>query len=339
MESRRIGETELDASVLGFGTWALGLTEYGPVDIKAASKAVNLAIDAGINLIDTAEGYGPFHAERILAEALGDRRREIILVTKVGFRFDAENRIRGCDSTRDNVIRRTEGCLERLKTDTIDLLLIHWPDPACPLEETMAALESLVEAGKIRYYGVSNFTVEMMEACERHGRPAANQVGYHLFDRRMESAVLPYCRERGIGFMAYGALGHGLLTGALRPDTGFADSDWRRRPRAFGLPLFQTDYFARELKVVERLRQLAAQSGHTVAQLAIAWVLGHPAVSTALVGVRNEEELQENIRATDWRLTAADRREIDLIFAEEGVPTWSDTPQAVSPSSQNPFRI
>lgn len=329
METRRFGDTDLVTSALGFGTWELGTTQYGYIDVQEASAAIGAAIDSGITLIDTAEVYGPYHAEEILGKALGNRRDDIILVTKVGFKIDEESNIVGRIATRESVLARTEGCLERLNTDWIDLLLIHWPDHDTPIEESMGALEELKAAGKIRHYGVSNFTVEMMQECERHGHLATNQVGYHLFDRRMETEVLPYCLEHGIGFMGYGTLGYGLLTGALTPDTTFEESDWRSEGGAFGLPLFEHKHLIKELDCVERLRAFAADAGKSVAQLAIAWALGHPAVTVALVGIRNRSELEENLAAADWRLTPQERAQIDVILAKEGVPTYAGAPQAV----------
>jgi aryl-alcohol dehydrogenase-like predicted oxidoreductase len=329
MEIRQFGGSDLFTSVLGFGTWEMSTTMYGHIDVEEASRAVRAAIDHGITLFDTAEIYGPFHSEEILGKALGERRKEIVLVTKVGFNYDENGKNIGRNSKPEYVIERTEGCLKRLNTDVIDLMLIHWPDHDTPIADTIPALEKLKADGKIRYYGVSNFTVPMMEECERHGHLTANQVGYHLFDRRMESAVLPYCQKHGIGFMAYGTLGFGLLTGAFTPDTTFVDWDWRSKGNAFGLPLFQQEDFLKELRVVERLKSFAADHGRTVAQLAIAWTLSHPAVTVGLVGMRNERELVENVQATDWKLTAANKAEIDSIFVEEGVPTYVDAAQAV----------
>lgn len=329
METRRFGDTDLMSSALGFGTWALGTTQYGYIDVDEASAAVGAAIDNGITLFDTAEAYGPYRSEEILGRALGNRRRDITLVTKVGFTINEANEIVGRDATRKSVLARTEGCLKRLNTDWIDLLLIHWPDHDTPLEETMGALEELKSAGKIRYYGVSNFTVEMMEECERYGHLAANQVGYHMFDRRMETYVLSYCLDKRIGFMAYGTLGYGLLTGAFTPDTAFEDADWRSGGKAFGLPLFERESFVKELRCVERLKAFASRAGRSVVQLAIAWVLGHPAVSVALIGVRTRAELEENVAAVGWKLTSEERAEIDEMLAEEGVPTYADAPQAV----------
>ncbi len=329
MEQRRFGNTDLVCSAIGFGTWEMSTTMYGAIDVQEASRAVGAAIDQGITLFDTAEIYGPFHSEEILAKALGNRRKEIVLVTKVGFNYDETGKSIGRNSRFDYVIERTEGCLQRLNTDVIDLMLIHWPDHDTPFEEPMRALEQLKADGKIRYYGVSNFTVPMMEECQKHGSLTANQVGYHLYDRRMEREVLPYCQANGIGYMAYGSLGFGLLTGAFTEETSFVDWDWRSKGNAFGLPLFQQDSFRKELRVTARLKELAAGYGKSVAQLAIAWVLGNPAVTVALVGMRNDKELQENVAAADWKLTAEDRTTIDRIFAEEGVPTYVDVEQAI----------
>jgi len=331
MEQRKIGNTDLVCSAVGFGTWEMSTTMYGDIDVEEAAKAVNAAIDNGITLFDTAEVYGPFHSEELLAEALGKRRKEIVLVSKVGFNYSNEGKIRGTNSKKDYLIKRAEGCLKRLRTDVIDLLLIHWPDHHTPMEEPMNAFERLKADGKIRHYGVSNFNIHMMEACRKYGSLGANQVGYNLFDRRMEKSVLPYCLDNSIGFMAYGSLGFGLLTGAFTPETTFAENDWRSRMSAFGLPLFEREHFLKELKVGKRLADLAAGYGKSLPQLAIAWVLGHPAISVALVGMRNEKELKENVAATEWRLTAEDRSAIDRVFEEEGVSTHFDAPQELYP--------
>lgn len=329
MQRRRFGDSDLVSSALGFGTWEMSTTMYGEIDVVEASRAVQVAIDRGITLFDTAEVYGPYHSEEILAKALGPRRKDIVLVTKVGFVFDENNKIVGRCAKYDYVIARTEGCLKRMNTDWIDLLLIHWPDKNTPIPETMRALEDLKAAGKIRHYGVSNYTVPMMEECERHGHLTANQVGYNMFDRRMEAEVLPYCLEKKIGFMAYGTLAYGLLTGAFTPETTFVDWDWRSKGGAFGLPLFKREEFLKELRLVQRLKEFAWHYGRSVAQLAIAWVLRQTAVSVALVGMRNEKELDENVKAVDWQLNADELAELDRLFEEMGVPTYRDAPQAV----------
>ena len=351
MEQRTFGNSDLTCSPIGFGTWELGTTQYGEIDIDEAVRAVHMAIDHGITLFDTAEVYGPYTSEELLARGLGDRRKDIVLVTKVGFVFHddpsivGDAAIAGRNASAAYITERTEGCLKRLNTDYVDLMLIHWPDLKTPHEETIGALEAMKAAGKIRHYGVSNYDVPMMQGCQQHGHLAANQVGYkqhghlaanqvgyNMFDRRVEGAVLPYCREQGIGFMAYGSLAFGLLTGALTPETEFADNDWRGRGMAFGLPLFERENFLKELRVTERLKELAAGYDKSVAQLALAWVLSNSAVTVGLVGMRNERELEENIAAVDWRLTDAARAEIDRIFAEEGVPTHAESRQMTDTS-------
>jgi len=330
MEKRKMGNTDLMCTPVGFGTWEMSTTMYGNIDTTEASRAVQAAIDYGINLFDTAEVYGPYHSEELLAKALGDRRKEIILVDKVGFRYSDDGKILGTYSGYDHIIEHTEGCLRRMNTDVIDLMLIHWPDFRTPLDEPMLALEKLKTDGKIRYAGVSNFNIEMMEYGQQFTDVAVNQIGYHLFDQRMDKSILPYCLKNNIGFMAYGTLGFGLLTGAFTPETTFAKNDWRSYMHAFWLPLFRKkENFLRELKVGERLAELAQGHGKTLPQLAIAWVLGNPAVTIALVGMRNEKELKENVAATEWQLTVEDRAEIDRIFEEEECPTYKDYPQAL----------
>ena len=329
MEQRELGDSGLFSSAIGFGTWEMSTTTYGHIDVDEAADAVSAAIDHGITLFDTAEVYGPYISEELLAKALGKKRKDIVLVSKVGFAYDEDGKNLGRNSKYDHVIERAEGCLRRLDTDYLDLLLIHWPDHDTPFEEPIKALEQLKQDGKIRHYGVSNFTPEMMDECEQYGHMAANQVGYHMFDRRMESAVLPYCQDNKIGFMAYGTLGFGLLSGAFTSDTSFDDGDWRSSGLAFKLPLFQEEEFAKELKVVERLKEIAARHDKSVAQMAIAWTIGHPAVSVGLVGVRNEWELKENVAAVEWELSSEIREEIDAIFTEESVPTHVTTDQAI----------
>ena len=332
MEKRRIGDSELVCSALGFGGWEMSDLSYGRIDLQEAERTVGAAIDSGITLFDTAEAYGPFTSEDLLGRALEGRRKEVILVTKVGISYDEHRKRFGHNCSRAHILKSFDGCLKRLRTDCVDLLLIHIHDHKTSHWETIGALEELRTAGKIRYYGVSNYNVPMIEECLRHGHVVASQVGYNLFDRRMEANMLPYCAGHNIGFMSYGTLGFGLLTGALKPTTVFQPPDWRDSRgagcgMAFGLPLFLPEHLVKELKVVERLKAMAARYSRTVAQLAIAWVLGGQAVSVALVGVKNRSELAENIQAVDWKLTAEERAEIDRIFAEEGVPTFRNIPQ------------
>lgn len=329
MEQRRFGNSDLVASAVGFGTWEMSTTMYGHIDVDEAAQAVNMAIDRGITLFDTAEVYGPYHSEELLAKALGNRRNEVVLVTKVGFEYNDVPQVTGLNAKKDWIIERTEGCLRRLDTDYVDLMLIHWPDHDTPFDETMEGLEELKQAGKIRHYGVSNFNIDMMEECQRHGTIVANQVGYHMFDRRMESRVLPWCMANGVGFMSYGSLAFGLLTNAFHAEHEFGEGDWRANGTAFNLPLFERDRFRQEVEIANRLAELADGYGKTCAQLGIAWVLDHPGVTTALVGMRNERELEENVAATDWKLTEEIRSGINQIFSEVGVPTYQNLDQVI----------
>ena len=335
MKERRFGNSDLYTSAIGFGTWEMSVRQYGNIDPAEAERAVQSAIDQGVTLFDTAETYGPFTSETLLGKALGKRRRDVVVATKVGFTFRPDPQqpqymqTHQRDSTASSIIKHAEGCLRRLNSDYIDLLLVHFHDHQTPHEDTIAGLRTLQEAGKIRHYGVSNYTAAMMKACQPHGQLAANQVGYHLFDRRVERAVLPYCRANGIGFMAYGTLAFGLLGGAFAAETRFVDWDWRSRGDAFGLPLFQREPFLKALRVVARLKALAAEYNKSVAQLAIAWLLGKPGVTVALVGMRNERELKENVAAADWRLTAGDYAAIDRIFADEDMPTYLEAEQFI----------
>ncbi len=320
MKKRKIGKSDLLCSTVGYGTWEMSGSMYGDIDVSEVTRAVHSAIDHGINLFDTAEVYGPFHSEILLGKALGDKRKEVIIVDKVGFSYDesrdesSENfgGVLGRHSEYHHIIKRAEGCLRRLNTDVIDLMLIHWPDFNTALDEPMRALEKLKTDGKIRYCGVSNFNTEMMDYGEK--------------------SIFPYCQEKKIGFMGYGTLGFGLLTGAFTPQTTFADNDWRKWKGgdAFWLPLFKKENFLRELKVGKRLTELAAGYGKSLPQLAIAWALRKEVVSVALVGMRNEQELKQNVEAAEWELTETDLKEIDTIFKKENCPTYFDYPMALN---------
>ena len=264
MEQRRFGDTDLSCAPLGFGTWEMGsgratYTKYGDTDPQEAIRAVHAALDAGVNLFDTAAIYGPYSSEELLAEALGPRRKDVVVVTKVGFGITADRQVYGRDASRGVMLAQADGCLKRLKTDCVDLMMIHWHDGKTPIAEIMGALEDLKAAGKCRHYRHLQLHVPMLREAERYGHPAAIQVGYHLFDRRVQAEVLPYCLEKQIGFMSYGTLGFGLCSGAFTPETRFSDWDWRAKGNAFGLPLFEEEPFLKELRVVERLKTVAAR--------------------------------------------------------------------------------
>lgn len=319
MEYRRFGQTDLQVSAIGFGTWPIGGARYGTSDDADAERAIHAALDAGVTCFDTAPSYGNGHAEELLGRVLRGRRGEVVIVSKGGLIWDEGSHVLGRDSRRARLEALIDESLRRLGTEYLDLYLIHWPDPATPFEETMAALEGLVRGGKTRYIGVSNFTGEQVRQSvgALHGTPlAANQVGFNLFDRRWATSAFATCDALGVGVMAYGPLAHGLLTGAFTTGTTFEATDWRAGGTIFGQPLLAPGNFARNLAVVERLQAIAAAKGATLPQLALAWVLAHPIVTTALVGARNAREIADGAGATAMRLTPDDLRDIDAVMRD-----------------------
>ncbi len=322
MEYRAFGRTGLEVSAIGFGCWETSGV-YGHFDEGEVVAAVQRALDLGINLFDTAEGYGFGQSERILGKALGARRQDAILVTKFGV-YD-NNGTWSRDSRRETALAAIERSLKALQTDYVDVYLIHWPDSDVPLEETMQAMEKIAQAGKARFVGVSNFRPQQIETCMETRRVDIAQYGYHLFDRRLEREVFGAIEQHGIGLMTYGSLAHGLLTGTFTPETRFGENDWRANGVAFNLPLFTAEVFARNVAVVDDLKPIAARHGKTVAHLALRWVLSNPVVSVALVGFRRPEEVEENVAGLDWSLDQETLDEIEAVFAKHGVDTAPST--------------
>lgn len=321
MEHRPFGRTGLEVSAIGFGCWEIG-GGYGAIEQSEFERAVGRALDLGINCFDTAEGYGFGASERALAQALGSRRKEAIIVTKFGIGYRDKPNLR--DASPARLVSSIEQSLANLGTDCIDVYLVHWPDHVTPFEETMRALEDVVRQGKARFVGLSNFKRDEIDACMRTRRVDVVQYGWNLFDRRMQRDVFPYCREHGIGVMAYGSLAYGLLTGTFSRDTNFGSDDWRARADKMGSiklfdSLFGPDHFAKNLAVADDLKALAARHGRSLPQLALRWAISNPVVSTALVGCRTVAEVEDNAGALDWAMTESDVGEIDAIFARHGV--------------------
>jgi len=323
MEYRQFGQTDLQVSAIGFGCWEIGGT-YGKIDEAQFQQAVQHAIDAGINCFDTAEAYGMGASEQALARALGTRRKEVYVVTKFGVGYEeAPNRR---DSSRQRVTASIEKSLRSLQTDYVDVYLVHWPDVNTPFEETMRALDDIVQQGKARYIGVSNFRLAQLETCMRVRRVDVAQYGWNMFDRRMQAEIFPYCAAQQIGVMAYGSLAYGLLTGTFHADMQFDENDWRSRRGSMGvLNLFRTlfgpDYFPRNLGAGEELKALAAEYHKTLPQFALRWTLSNPVISVALVGCRQASEVEENLGALGWSISEADMAAIDAIFARHNVVT------------------
>jgi aryl-alcohol dehydrogenase-like predicted oxidoreductase len=335
MEYRQFGRTDLKVSAIGFGCWEISGT-YGPIDAAQFEAAVRHALNAGINCFDTAEAYGMGISEQALGHALGMRRDEVCLVSKVGVGYpEAPNRR---DSSRARIMGSIEQSLRNLKTDHVDVYLVHWPDPNTPFEETLRALDDVVRQGKARYIGVSNFRPSQLEACMRLRRIDVVQYGWNMFDRRMRHEIFPWCIANGVGVMAYGSLAYGLLTGAFRADMQFDETDWRsKRGVLGGLNLFRTMFgpndFDRNLRAIEELKAIAEKYGKTLPQFALRWTLSHPAIHTGLVGFRQPGEVEENLGALGFTISPQDMAAIDTIFAHNGVvtepPGWlEDDPPA-----------
>jgi aryl-alcohol dehydrogenase-like predicted oxidoreductase len=316
MDLRPFGRTGLDVSAIGFGTWPMSGDRYGRVVDEEAIRAIHRSIDLGVNCVDTAPGYGVGHSEDVVGIALKGRRDKVILVTKCGIQyFPTEPRSRR-NGTRAHILGQIDESLRRLQTDYVDVYLVHWPDGNTPFEETAAVMDEIVRAGKARFVGVSNYDVGQMKRFMSVRRIDVIQVGYHLFDRRMELEIFPYCLEHGIGVMGYGSLGHGLLTGAFTPETRFDPMDWRARGVAFGQPILGGENFEKNVAVVERLKaEVAAPLGVPVSQVALAWVLRHPALSTGLVGARTPAEVDQNLVGAALKLSDADVAKIDAIMS------------------------
>jgi aryl-alcohol dehydrogenase-like predicted oxidoreductase len=328
MEFRPFGQTDLNVSAIGFGCWEIGGT-YGHIDEVQFQRAVHAAIEAGITCFDSAEAYGMGVSEEALARALRQRRSDVVIATKFGVGYDEMPNRR--DSSRSRVFASIDKSLQRLRTDHIDIYLVHWPDPNTPLEETVAALDEIVRQGKVRYIGVSNFRPAQIEETMRLRRIDVVQYAWNMVDRRMQAEIFPYCAAQQIGVMAYGSLAYGILSGAFHVGMQFEEGDWRSKGGILGnLNLFRTllgrEDFPRNLAAVDELKRLAAKYGKTLPQFALRWTLSNPVIGTALVGFRTPAEVTENLGALGWDISTADMAEIDAIFARHGAvavpPGW-----------------
>ncbi|MBI4729267.1 MAG: aldo/keto reductase [Acidobacteria bacterium] len=301
-----------EISVVTLGTWAAGGNDWGPVDDDEVLAAISRALDLGINAIDTADAYGWGHSEELVGRALRGRRDEVFLATKLGIRKD------GFSLAPDYVPAACEASLRRLGTDVIDLYQIHWPgDPATPLEVSWEAMAGLQDQGKVRHIGVSNFDCAQLDACERARHVASVQNEYSMLARGPEGEVIPWCAAHGTGFLSYGSLAYGILTGKYGPRTTFPRSDWRSGASGFEYydRLFAQEPFRRNLARVEGLREVAAGLGATVAQLAVAWILREPAVSSAICGAKRPAQIEETVAAAGLALDASAVQAVEAALA------------------------
>ncbi|MDF0752121.1 aldo/keto reductase [Marinobacter sp. 71-i] len=307
MDTQSFGNTDIQVTPVGLGTWAIGGWMWGGTDEAQSIDTIHRAIDKGIGLIDTAPVYGFGRSEEIVGKALaGGRRDQVALATKVALNWNDNHDQVWRDATPERIEREVEDSLKRLQTDRIDIYQIHWPDPKTPVEETARALENLYQAGKIRAIGVSNFTPAQMEEFSNAVPLHSLQPPYNLFEREIERDVLPYCREHGIATITYGGLCRGLLTGKMREDTQFTGDDLRKND-----PKFQGERYRQYLNAVAELDAFARERYQkNVLALALRWLVDQPGVTTALWGARRPEQLDPVGDIEGWSL---DREAFDAI--------------------------
>jgi aryl-alcohol dehydrogenase-like predicted oxidoreductase len=308
----RLGMTGLEVSPIAFGTWQLG-GEWGKFDEQEGIAAIRQARELGVNLFDTAQGYGFGASERVLGRALrhdlDNGRDEVVIATKGGLRMTDDGLVR--DSSPKWLRHGVDASLKALGVDHVDVYQVHWPDPKVPFAETAGALQELVEAGKLRHVGVSNYDAHQLAEFAGTRPVETLQPPYDLFRRGIETEILPYCRDHDIGVLIYGPLAHGLLTGAMDENTTFSSDDWRS-----GAPFFKGDDFHRNLEVVRELERFAKeQFGISVSRLAIAWTLANPAVQVAIVGARHPGHIEDSVAAAELDLSEADLEQIGRITA------------------------
>ena len=312
MKTRRLGNTDLDITLLGFGAWAIGGSGWafgwGSQDDRESIAAIREAIDLGINWIDTAAIYGLGHSEEVVAAALVGVQNRPYVFTKCERVWNERGEI-GKSLKADSIRRECEASLKRLRVDVIDLYQIHWPEPAEDVEEGWETLNRLKTEGKVRWIGVSNFDAAQLARASTIAPVASLQPPYSMLRRDIEESILPYCLAHGIGTIVYSPMQSGLLTGSWSQErmAALPADDWRKeKNRHFQPPLFE-----RNLQLVEVLRTIAARHGATPGQVAIAWTLRHPAVTAAIVGARKPGQLRDLLPAATLTLTATDLAAID----------------------------
>jgi aryl-alcohol dehydrogenase-like predicted oxidoreductase len=318
MQTRRLGNSDLDITPIGFGAWAIGgggwAFGWGTQEDSDSVAAIREALDCGINWIDTAAIYGLGHSEEVVARALKGVPNRPYVFTKCERVWNDKREI-GKSLKADSIRRECEASLKRLKVDVIDLYQIHWPEPDEDVEEGWSTLAKLKAEGKVRWIGVSNFSVDQLRRAQAIAPVTSLQPNYSLLNRKIEVELLPYCARNNVGVIAYSPMGSGLLTGAMTRErlAHLPADDWRHRNLNYQEPLL-----TRNLRLVELLKTIAERHGQKPGAVAVAWVLRDPAVTGAIVGARRPGQIRETVAAAGLRLTPEDLAEIDRFFAAEG---------------------
>ena len=316
MQQRQLGKTDMQLTTVGLGTWAMGgpwQYGWGPQDDDEAVAAVVTALDQGINWIDTAPAYGLGHSEELVGQALRQTKHKPYIATKCGLLWNDKKEKVSC-LQRDSIRRECYASLERLGIETIDLYQMHWPDPDEGIEGAWKEMARLVEEGKVRYLGASNYSVAQLERVGKIHPVASLQPPYSMLPREVEDELLAYCAERDIGIVVYSPMQRGLLTGTFSPErlSRLAPDDHRLRD-----PDFQEPRFSATLTLVEQLKKIAQRHGRPCAQLAISWVLRRREVTAAIVGARRPKQIVETVGAGDWNLSDDETAEIEQLLAEK----------------------
>ncbi len=316
MQTRQLGYTELELTTVGLGTWAIGGPDWqygwGPQDDDEAIGAVLTALDKGINWIDTAAAYGLGHSEELIGKALKQTTQKPFVATKCSLRWDQKGQIISCLEAK-SIREECHESLKRLGIDTIDLYQIHWPRPDHDIEQAWQEMTKLAEEGKVRYLGVSNFSLDQIKRVRKIHPVASLQPHYNMLHREIENDVLGYCAENDIGVIAYSPMERGLLTGKFSQErlAALPLHDHRRKS-----PDFHDSQFAATLLLVDQLRPIAERNGMTPAQLAISWVLRRKEVTAAIVGARRPDQITETVQVADRTLAQEDLDEIEKLLAE-----------------------
>jgi aryl-alcohol dehydrogenase-like predicted oxidoreductase len=308
MQRRTLGSQGLEVSEQGLGCMGMSFAYTGGDDQESAAT-IERALELGVDFLDTADMYGPWTNERLVGQAIAGRRDSVVLATKFGNEVDDAGQLAGRVNGRPEYLRKAlDGSLQRLGVDHVELYYQHRVDPSVPVEETFGALGELVDAGKVRYLGISEAAPDTIRSAHATRPLSAVQTEYSLFSRDVEdNGVLDTVRELGIGFVAYSPLGRGFLSGQIRSVEDLPEDDWRRRA-----PRFQGDNFARNLAVVDKVRSLADAKGVTPSQLAIAWVLAQGKDIVPIPGTKHRRYLEDNVAASQVSLSA---EELDAIEA------------------------